>query len=134
MAKTAKTANTDASAEKPVFEPAHMTIVAGAAGGVGGFRDWHYVAKGTNEDFASILEPGYFSRMGQIAHQDRCYVVAKDYVAQVVFVRVEGSDEVTALEAWSLDMPEDVVDPKVQTLPSGADAPAGSSGSGAAAS
>jgi hypothetical protein len=132
MAKTAKTANTDASAEKPVFEPAHMTIVAGAAGGVGGFRDWHYVAKGANEDFASLLEPGYFSAMGQIAHQDRCYVVAKEYVAELVFIRVEGSSDVTALEAWSLDMPEDVIEPKVQTLPGGSGAPDGASTSGSA--
>lgn len=128
----AKTEKTDNGKEKPVFDPARMTIVAGAAGGVGGFRDWHYVANGANEDFAALLEPGYFSAMGQIAHQDRCYVVAKEYVAQLVFVRVEGSDEVTALEAWSLDLPEDASEPKEQTLPTGSGATPGVSTTGKA--
>ncbi len=105
--------------DKPVVDTMRLTIVAGAAGGVGGYREWHYAAVGENETIENLLEDGFFSEMQQIAHQDMLYVAGVEFSACLVCVREEGSTVIKTVEAWSVDMPAKAEAPKVQTLPTG---------------
>jgi hypothetical protein len=105
--------------DKPVVDTMRLTIVAGAAGGVGGYREWHYAAVGENETVENLLEEGYFSAMQQLAHQDVIYVAGVQYSASLVCVREEGSTVIKTVKAWSATLPDKSQAPKVQTLPTG---------------
>ena len=103
-----------------VFNYEQFTIIACAAGGVGGFRDWHYVANGADESLDCVMQDGYFNLLGgQIASQDRVYVAGAGYSASLVFEKKSGDDTVRTLKAWSVDLSDEAADPAVQTLPVG---------------